>query len=262
MSKRSLDNLLIDAHNTFDRIEKLSKDRIEKLSKDRITPDLETEISNWKSQITSACLPLIIETGKTMQSYSFDTPSSDNFFDTPSSDYSFDTSSSDYSFDTSNSDYSIDLRATSHILPRRFEGKPKQIDEVTRISRALHEAEIERGDIICYRATHDGKLVAFKPSSSSAANDSSEILSFVRQLLQFNFPKLSIGVMSTYDITYCAHPTCDKRVKGEGAHLQLCHVHGKQLLEDIDRRWLSAESKNIYNDIKNASERNSEGMHH
>ena len=244
MSTRSLDNLLTDAQNTFDRIEKLPKDRI--------TPDLETEISNWKSQITSACLPLILETSRTMQFYSFDTSSSDKFFDTPSSDKFFGTPSSDYS---------IDLRATSHILPRRLEGKLNQIDEITKTNRTRHEAEIGRGNIICYRATLDGKLVAFKSSSSSPANEYSEILSFVLQLLHFNFPKLPIKVTSTYDITYCAHPNCDKRVKGEEDHLQLCHVHGKQLLENIDRRWLSAESKHIYNDIKNAGERDSAGIH-
>jgi hypothetical protein len=223
-----LDDLLSLANNTFSRLKVFPKHDI--------ASELNTEVGKWKTQIADACLALVLEPSKHLQSHSFDTP--DN-------------------------DYCIDLRATSGFLPRRLKGQLKQIDANTRRIQTSHEAKIAQGNIICYRATEDGKLVAFEPRSTSIVHKALGVLSIAHQLYYFNFPELKQPVISKYNIEYCAHPTCGMQIQRQENHLQLCEQHDEELMWNIEHRWLPAAAKDIYNVIKKkVGESDSKEIHH
>ena len=177
----------------------------------QMTPDLSSEVKEWKSDIATAFLSLVLGPVKSAQEMAFQDPISE---------------------------YSIDLSVSSRVLPRQFQGKVPEIDEETRDARSCHEKRIEEGQIKCYKINKEKDLIQFESRSvirgtlPSLTWSRREAVPCSQQLANFSFPDhkknmVTPGACKGFRTTQCAYPNCKNKegTKNDATHLQLCQVH-------------------------------------
>ncbi|CAF0744185.1 unnamed protein product [Adineta steineri] len=214
----------------------------------RIDSSMTAAVTEWKSLVAKACLPLVLELAP---------DSSDTTAQLPSSDYM------------------IDLRAGINVLPRRFESQRKPIDAEAKLLQIQHEKKIEQNEIKCYKMNEKGEQFQFKFESSrpsllfSSRKTSHESSKFIQEFRKFTFPDKVLNNQITiyepkHSFKYCAYPNCSSTngIKDNITHLQLCENHEKELKNNLDSQWIPPQALEIYNIIKAQGEKDCEENHH